>query len=255
MPGFPGGGGSGVAGGAATGAMAGTMVSPGWGTLIGAGIGAGAGLLGGALSGSAERNRYGDQTAFAREQLQFQRDLAKSGITWRVEDAKNAGIHPLYAMGAPTMSSSPISVSGGSPGSFGRAISGSGQNISRAIRGTMNARGVLENRLLESQIRGQDLDNMGPSIRNRAELRSQSVGRGVSDYRATIPYEPLPAVEWDSEGNRIVTLPTGRLRWPGRYSTHEQVEELFGDLASEVIMAPNIPYGVGEGRKSSRDWR
>ena len=52
-------------------------------------------------------------------------DLAnKNNIQWRVEDAKKAGLHPLYALGAPTISNtvqtpSASGISGGSSGVSG----------------------------------------------------------------------------------------------------------------------------------------
>lgn len=54
---------------------------------------------------------------------------AKKGIRWRVRDAKMAGIHPLYAMGAPGVGSGQIvSSQGTDPGAglqgLGQAISG-----------------------------------------------------------------------------------------------------------------------------------
>ena len=42
----------------------------------------------------------------AKKENDRQYDLARNSIKYRVEDAQNAGIHPLYAMGAPTLSSS-----------------------------------------------------------------------------------------------------------------------------------------------------
>ena len=40
-----------------------------------------------------------------KKQADRQYDLARNSIKYRVEDAKNAGIHPLYALGAPTIQS------------------------------------------------------------------------------------------------------------------------------------------------------
>ena len=50
-----------------------------------------------------------------------QRQLARHGISIRMEDAKRAGIHPLAAMGMPTTGGSPVSVGGGpQPNSSGQ---------------------------------------------------------------------------------------------------------------------------------------
>lgn len=92
----------------------------------------------------------------------LQREFAQNGISWKVEDAKRAGIHPLYALGANTTSYQ------SSVGGSGYA-SEMGQDISRAIDSTRTAderlsatertlqalqleRSGLENQLLAAQI-------------------------------------------------------------------------------------------------------
>lgn len=91
----------------------------------------------------------------------LQREFAQNGIRWKVEDAKAAGIHPLYAMGAPTVSASPSYMAGSVPD-----LSGVGQDIGRAIDAKRTGservtarlealsveRAQLENDLLRSQI-------------------------------------------------------------------------------------------------------
>lgn len=112
--------------GAAGGAAAGTMIAPGIGTVIGAGLGAAGGYMSGQRSQSqADANMY--------MQLQF----AKHGLQWKVEDAKKAGIHPLYALGAPTHSFSPVSLGGDDLGS---GLSRAGQDISRSLMATATGR-------------------------------------------------------------------------------------------------------------------
>lgn len=103
----------------------------------------------------------------------LQKEFAQNGIQWKVEDAKKAGIHPLYALGAPTMSFSPSSV--------GSDFAGVGQDLSRAIDATRSSkdrgqarldaltleRAGLENDLLRSQIMGSKmalLRSNGPSM-------------------------------------------------------------------------------------------
>lgn len=96
------------------------MVAP---VLAAALVGAGASLLGGGVS--QDQNRK-----LVHEQMDAQREFAQHGIRWKVEDAKAAGIHPLYALGASTTSFAPMSVQD----SLGPAISSAGQDISRAMR-------------------------------------------------------------------------------------------------------------------------
>lgn len=169
---------------------------------------AGASLLGGAMStsGSARAARLNaiaqaNEAAIARDyneamaeknrayyledtarEAALQKEFAQQGIRWRVQDAQSAGIHPLAALGAQTMSYSPQTVGGGgyesmpryspspySGASMGSAIAQAGQDLGRGIQMSFNAqqqaehyqaavmqmsqqRMGLENLLLASQI-------------------------------------------------------------------------------------------------------
>jgi len=102
----------------------------------------------------------------AKKQYQQQKEFAQNGIQWKVEDAKQAGIHPLYALGANTTSYAPVSVGNINPL---QGLSSAGQDLSRAVDATRSASGKvdaftrtaqslqlqrlgLENELLASQI-------------------------------------------------------------------------------------------------------
>lgn len=90
--------------------------------MIGDLISAGAKLFGGFMS---------DQRADARaeQNVALQREFAQKGVQWKVADAKAAGVHPLYALGASTHSFAPVSVGGSG---VGTAVASMGQDISRA---------------------------------------------------------------------------------------------------------------------------
>ena len=66
------------------------VLDPGTATLAAAAISAGAGLGSAALAPGAGSNRN-------------TRHLLQRQLQWKVQDAKAAGIHPLYAVGAPAM--------------------------------------------------------------------------------------------------------------------------------------------------------
>lgn len=90
--------------------------------MLGSLISAGASLLGGWLGRSSQEEQAARNAA-------LQREFAQSSIQWRVADAKKAGIHPLYALGAPSISPA-VSV-GGDPLAAG--IAQAGQDIGRAV--------------------------------------------------------------------------------------------------------------------------
>lgn len=93
--------------------------------MLGSLISAGAGLLGGIFGNkSAESNM--------QKQMDMQKEFAQEGIRWRVADAKAAGIHPLAALGAQTVSYAPQAFTD----SLGPAMASAGQDIGRAIDAT-----------------------------------------------------------------------------------------------------------------------
>lgn len=90
--------------------------------MIPALIAAGASLAGGLLSRDSARDQRNTNT-------ELQREFAQNGVRWKVEDAKAAGIHPLFAMGASTHSFNPVAIQDSMPA----AVASMGQDISRAV--------------------------------------------------------------------------------------------------------------------------
>lgn len=129
-----------------------------------------AGLFGGKKGGGVGADFYWHQ-------LELQKQLAQNGIQWRVDDAKRAGIHPLFALGAQPMSISPVSAFNDSRDSSVDHFAAAGQDLSRALKATatdndllqnkMNLlsveRGELENELLRSQI-AREKAALGPPV-------------------------------------------------------------------------------------------
>lgn len=169
--------------------------------MLGGLIGAGASLLGGILGNKSAKKA--DEANYQR-----QKEFAKNGISWKVEDAKRAGIAPLAALGSNLISYSPQSIGGG--GDYG--ISAAGQDISRAIDAgrspgqrvdaytrTAQAleleRGSLQNDLLRSQI--AKLNQPG-----------HTNGIAVDDEGYTIAGQPnsgIPGVQVQPSKTTVVT--------------------------------------------------
>lgn len=147
--------------------------------MIGQIISAGASLIGGLFNKSSADKAAEQNMMIARENQAMQREFAQNGIRWKVEDAKAAGIHPVYAMGAPTTSFSPISFSATADNSVGNAIASMGQDIGGAINKTRTApektdvftkavqaltleKGALENEVLRSRLAREKQTNSPP---------------------------------------------------------------------------------------------
>lgn len=182
----------------------------------------GAKIIGGIMGQNEAENAREDQKNMAAQNIEAQKQFAQEGIRWKVADARQAGIHPLYALGANTVSYSPVSLGSVPSSPLGEAIASSGQDLSRAVDSTMTSserstkmaatallleKGGLENELLRTQI---------------AKLRSQ-VGPAfpaLNDANA-IPGQPA---------TRTVELPGGfQLATPGNESTQDAISKEYGD--------------------------
>lgn len=113
-------------------------------------------ILGGAFKlGGAALDRRANESA-SNKNRDWQKKFAKKGIQWRVEDAKKAGIHPLYAMGAQTHSFNPVQVGS----TFGQALGDMGQDISRAMYANADAPTRAQAKAMQAlQMENQSLQN------------------------------------------------------------------------------------------------
>lgn len=184
----------------------------------------GAGKVADRLFGVQDRR---ESQHFASQQLAAQqaaqREFAQMGVRWRVEDAKAAGIHPLYALGAQTHSYSPVSVAGAdTPAtSFGQM----GQDLSRAVNATRTGderaaayndaiqklsieRGTLENEVL------------------RQRLRTMVAGAN--------PALPGSVPEADKFEERPKLMAGGRWNTDPNFVNAEDAEKRYGDLVQEL---------------------
>jgi len=110
---------------------------------------AGSGLLGsvisgvGSLFGGKKSKEAADNAAMAN--YLAQKEFAQNGIRWKVEDAKAAGLHPLFALGGSGATFSPsFTVSG-----EGAGIADAGQHLGRAASAFAQS---SEKRLLDAQL-------------------------------------------------------------------------------------------------------
>lgn len=118
----------------------------------------GGSLLGGLLgSDDADEARAQSQAQF-EQQIALQREFAQNGIRWKVDDAKAAGIHPLYALGGSGATYSPINVINDSTRSgldFGKM----GQDIGQAIERMKTPPEKEETRMEKLALERAELEN------------------------------------------------------------------------------------------------
>lgn len=235
-----------------------------WGPIIGAGISAGGSLLGGLLGNSAAAAANAQNMQFGREQLQFQRDLAQQGIRWKVADAQAAGIHPLFAIGAPPFSAAPISVGGG--GDSYEFLGRMGQDVSRAVQAALTPEervnenvakmeqlkldnAALQNQLLASQIAKLNAQ-MGPPLPTAPVGSSPVAIAGAGNFEAKPPEvlnphpssvgaqagPPQPSIEW-------TRTPTGYASQPPK--SGKQEDEFGAPLMAEWLYRNRLQPMLG----------
>lgn len=214
--------------------------------MIGSLISAGAGLIGGLLGKSSqdEANRINQENALRQEALQ--REFAQSGIQWKVADAKAAGIHPLYALGANTVNYAPHSVGAVADTALPNAIARSGQDIGRAVDATRTAddadaayvktardlslqKAGLENELLATQLAKQRAQ-IGPPM------------PGLND-RNLIEGQP---------GTRVMNAPfsgTDKLSTNRDEASQDDISKEYGDEG-----LPQLPGQIRFVRDMARWW-
>lgn len=121
-----------------------------------------AGPVLGFLGGKADRDSQADANA---QNYAAQKEFAQKGIQWKAQDAREAGLHPMAALGAVGSGFTPsFQAFTGNESAVGQLMDAiPGQNTNRAARANMTdqdrelhalavRRGQLENQLLEGQI-------------------------------------------------------------------------------------------------------
>lgn len=177
--------------------------------MLGSIISAIGGIAGGFLGNSA-----------AKDQMAMQKQFAQNGIRWKVEDAKRAGIHPLYALGAPTMSYSPVAT-----GDYG--VSQAGQDIGRAIDQTRTQPERADARFQALALENQQLQN--------DSLRMDIASKTARLAQQTGPALPGGPRAVDGQGDAIITADGTRIPSIPGVSTAQQAEDRWGEIGGEFV--------------------
>lgn len=141
------------------------------------GVGGVASLFGDGGNGLDE----GAMVAQSKNALRWQLRYDKQRLSAIREGAKEAGIHPIYALGGGSGSfSAPIAVDGSGP-SMADRMAAAGSDIYRAATQMDTEADRLQKRLLLAQIEGQEIDN------------AYAASRVARDFQSTQLAPPIPS--------------------------------------------------------------
>lgn len=157
------------------------MVMP-WGSIVGAAGGIASSILG----GNSQKKANEQNLQLAREQIAYQKDLAKNQIQWRVNDAKAAGLHPLAALGVSPMSYSPVSGTavGADYSGVGQSLQQMGQDIDRARMAGLDRQ--ERKKALELQDKQTALALQNQELNNQI-LQQELISRRVKLFQQLTP--------------------------------------------------------------------
>jgi len=149
--------------------------------MLAAAIGAAGNIIGG-LMGFRDKDK----------DRQKQKEFAQNAIQWKVSDARKAGVHPLYALGAQTNAFAPVSVGGTD---LGAGIAAAGQDVSRAV--AANSSTATKASAYQSTVEALTVQRMG--------LENQLLGSQIAKINQTgvTPPAPSPGDRYllDGQGN------------------------------------------------------
>lgn len=208
-------------------------------------IGAGSSILGGAFGGGSSE-RYDWKGAMHQmdinkqlmyEQMRINREFDAGVIRRRVADAKMAGLHPLYAMGAQSgMGTTGASTNAGytrsSSDNIGAGLESAGQKL---------ASGVLQYNQMKQQKKYNNLINekLKAEIDETRARTKNFVEKSNAASLATRTASNISGVGVRATPNiSTFKTPVGKFRYDNTMTPVQEWEDQYGELIS-------LPMGVG----------
>lgn len=175
--------------------------------MLGSLISAGASLLGGLMGKSSADDAREAQMAMNERNIALQKEFAQNGIQWKVQDAKAAGLHPIYALGGSTASFTPVSANFSADTSIPNAMAAAGQDIGRAVNATRSASDRVD--AFSKTAQALQLENM--SLQND-NLRSEIASKAARLNQQINPPMPSVADRWLIPGQAQASLPASIIK-------------------------------------------
>lgn len=168
-----------------------------------------------------------------------QKEFAQMGIRWKVADAKAAGLHPLYALGAMPSNYSPAMIQSEPSSGIGESMAEAGQSISRAMMATQTSQ--------EKQMQQMALE---AHIANMAE---SDMRRQVLESERDRNYQEMQRGIWDSVPS--VTPDTSHWVYPEGQTSAVLPDVAPASFVPHGLVAPKAPtvYSSPRGDSSTAD--
>lgn len=198
------------------------------GAILSGLIGAGSSLIGSSMNAASNEANNARLIADKEQDRALQREFAQTGIQWKVQDAKQAGIHPLYALGANTVSYAPSALNL-TPSNPGTGIAAAGQDISRAINATRTA--DQREDAYTSSVKALTLQKMG--LENDL-LASQIRKLGPPTPPMPVPGGPVPQAAQFEDRPRLM-LGGNEINTDPKTSNTEDFEKRYGELTDWTV--------------------
>lgn len=164
-----------------------------------------------------------------QKNTRLQREFAQNSIQWRVEDAKKAGLHPLFALSGQGASFSPSGI----------MVDGGGAGFEQMGHGLRNIANRLQNSE-EKQLATAQLDVLRAQATKDLAIAAyydNERGRGVANNQLSSP-APGIWVREDDQGNRITNEPAPDM---GKFADFTKV------VPSQVQSPDSRDIGIASG--------
>lgn len=203
-------------------------------------IASGVGSMLGSLGSSSGRQNRDTQAWFQKQQFELQKDFDRGNIRRKVNDARQAGIHPLYALGA-SSTSVPAYVSDQSTPGKQSNLAAAGQALASGV-GTyiQNKQAARMNNLQAEQIQANIQETKARAVATRVramnDARDFALGSAQASIKNSVDSQ-LVGVGKPRVAPQIVT-PVGKLKVDPIMSTSQDVEDRYSDIVGNL-------YGLG----------
>lgn len=198
--------------------------------MLGDLISAGMQFIGGMMGRDSTDRANALNAQVARENIAKQEEFARNSVRWRTEDARKAGIHPLYAMGVQPSNFSPVHVGAVADTSMPTAMANMGQDISRAVNATRTGQEKVD--AYTSTVQALSLQRMG--------LENELLTSQIRKINQTGSPPNFPGTEGvvDGQGDVVyVESPNGRKFIVSRPELASQMQTHFGEGAGDIAGA------------------